>query len=606
MTDFWAAGMSGLLSPVDSQNVPQSLRQRIALAMLMKKNAYPKTLGEGLASIGDSLGDTMVMRRLEAQAAQAEQAGKSAEDRILTGPPTGPASPAPSLRSSYAPTDETQPEPATASVTPPRLAAVPLPVDQQQSDEPGAPVRMPTAAAVQDWRSGVARPNIPPGPATPPPQPSPPAAPRPMVPPPATGGPQASLLPVSDATDFSAQSRSPPLPPPGAPVVAAGGEPSAEERSAGRDMLTRAIVQQRGPQAVPPGPTPPAQPPAPAVPPPVVQSAPQPPQVRPVPPPVQPETDPGYVPAARPERPPPPTTTPLMQRMAEELRNTPPAYREAVQARFAPLIAQEQARLTAIHEADKTARANDYAVNLERERLLATQAQRRQTYATGSQSMIQQPGGAPAVPAALGTDASPQRTGRPDIGQPPLGVSQKVHEEKMAPIITQKVESVSKAVPALQQSLELINRVRSHPGLELGTGTTGAWLRDSPMSGDAYAFGALMKQIQGKNFLAGYETLKGAGAIGEKEGAKGEQAQAAIDPNMPKERVIEGLNYLEKTMRRSVEEAQRAVNKPVTAWQKTPDDPYAPDIGQTGTREGQPAQYIGGDPADDSSYRKPR
>jgi len=44
----------------------------------------------------------------------------------------------------------------------------------------------------------------------------------------------------------------------------------------------------------------------------------------------------------------------------------------------------------------------------------------------------------------------------------------------------------------------------------------------------------------------------------------------------------------------------------VTAYQKTPDDPYAPDIGQIGTRGGRTVEYIGGDPAKDTSYRTVR
>ena len=44
--------LSSFFFPQNDKNVPQGLRQKIALAMLMQKRAYPKTFGEGLASIG--------------------------------------------------------------------------------------------------------------------------------------------------------------------------------------------------------------------------------------------------------------------------------------------------------------------------------------------------------------------------------------------------------------------------------------------------------------------------------------------------------------------------------------------------------------------------
>ena len=65
--------MSGILAPTDSKNVPQSLRQKIALAMLMQKRAYPKTFGEGLAAIGDALGDRYGVMGIERDAAAASR-----------------------------------------------------------------------------------------------------------------------------------------------------------------------------------------------------------------------------------------------------------------------------------------------------------------------------------------------------------------------------------------------------------------------------------------------------------------------------------------------------------------------------------------------------
>jgi hypothetical protein len=45
-------------------NVNAQLRQRIAMAMMAKQRRYPKTFGEGLSAIGESLGDIGMARRL--------------------------------------------------------------------------------------------------------------------------------------------------------------------------------------------------------------------------------------------------------------------------------------------------------------------------------------------------------------------------------------------------------------------------------------------------------------------------------------------------------------------------------------------------------------
>jgi len=108
MASFWETGMSGLLSPFDDKNVPQSLRQKIALAMLMQKRALPKTFGEGLASIGDSLGDAMMTRGIYRDAAAGELAGKAARDEF-----TGGSLPA---AKSYGDTGDVSEAPATRAI----------------------------------------------------------------------------------------------------------------------------------------------------------------------------------------------------------------------------------------------------------------------------------------------------------------------------------------------------------------------------------------------------------------------------------------------------------------------------------------------------------
>jgi hypothetical protein len=231
-------------------------------------------------------------------------------------------------------------------------------------------------------------------------------------------------------------------------------------------------------------------------------------------------------------------------------------------------------------------------------------------------SGILQGGGTPYVPGSyantprnfdprlLGTDASPQRTGIPTPEPIQPGVTPAAHAADQQKKMSAINDAVDKGTQQLQQSLELIKLAKTHPGREWGLGGTGGYLRDSPWAGDAYAFGAINKQIKGKNFMAGYQDLRGAGAIGQKEGEKAEEAQANIDPNMKKEHYDAALQRLEDTLRGNVEMAQRKANRPVTAWSNSPNDPPAPDIGQPGVRNGKSVVYAGGDPSKDASYRE--
>jgi hypothetical protein len=103
------------------------MRRRIALAMLMKKATAPKTFGEGLYSIGDSLGDAFSARTLERQAA--EQSAQT--DKAITemgGPPASRATAGP--RADLSPLIDDEKDSATP---PTRSAAIQAPPPQVPS-----------------------------------------------------------------------------------------------------------------------------------------------------------------------------------------------------------------------------------------------------------------------------------------------------------------------------------------------------------------------------------------------------------------------------------------------------------------------------------------
>ena len=249
-------------------------------------------------------------------------------------------------------------------------------------------------------------------------------------------------------------------------------------------------------------------------------------------------------------------------------------------------------------------------MNKLRETQLADQAKRIQEYQKSGQSLV---GGAPGAPTGaqavqpgtdprLGTPQSPQRTGVPVPPPLPPGVTPEKWAELQAPKLASAVDAYEKAVPQFDEAVKMLRLAREHPGREWGLGSTSEVARRMPGT-SAYAFGAIMDQIAGKNFLSAYSQLKGGGSITEIEGSKAEKAQARLATAQSKDDFDKALNDFESTIRQDLETVQRKVNRPVTVWRTQADNSSAagkPDIGQ---RRGN-TEYIGGNPADPMSWRR--
>ena len=243
-----------------------------------------------------------------------------------------------------------------------------------------------------------------------------------------------------------------------------------------------------------------------------------------------------------------------------------------------------------------------------REQQLADQAKRIQEYQKSGQGLV---GGAPGAPTGaqavqpgadprLGTQQSPQRTGVPVPPPLPPGVTPEKWAELQAPKLASAVDAYEKAVPQFDEAVKMLRLAREHPGREWGLGSTSEVARRMPGT-SAYAFGAIMDQIAGKNFLSAYSQLKGGGSITEIEGSKAEKAQARLATAQNKNDFDTALDDFEKALRQDLETVQRKVNRPVTAWRTQADNSsVAPDIGQ---RRGN-TEYIGGNPADPMSWRR--
>ena len=82
LNDVLGGGPAGFFFANDPQGASaQAMRQRIALAMMAKKRNVPKNLGEGIFSVGESIGDALMSKDAIAQTAQeAAQTDKNIQD----------------------------------------------------------------------------------------------------------------------------------------------------------------------------------------------------------------------------------------------------------------------------------------------------------------------------------------------------------------------------------------------------------------------------------------------------------------------------------------------------------------------------------------------
>lgn len=109
-------------------------------------------------------------------------------------------------------------------------------------------------------------------------------------------------------------------------------------------------------------------------------------------------------------------------------------------------------------------------------------------------------------------------------------------------------------------TLKVINKALSHPGLGTATGLQGtADPRNYIPGTDAKNFRVLMDQIKGSVFLDAYKDLRGGGAITEAEGVKAEAAKARINNAQSTDEFVAGLKEYRGIVERGYQRAANAV-----------------------------------------------
>jgi len=117
------------------------------------------------------------------------------------------------------------------------------------------------------------------------------------------------------------------------------------------------------------------------------------------------------------------------------------------------------------------------------------------------------------------------------------------------------------AIAKAEQTLQLIDKIRNHPGLSGAVG----WeanipdMINAPAGSQTRDFITLLEQAQGQQFLQAFETLKGGGQITQVEGEKATQAIARMQRAQSETAFKQALKDYEDVVRAGIERMRRGV-----------------------------------------------
>lgn len=118
--------------------------------------------------------------------------------------------------------------------------------------------------------------------------------------------------------------------------------------------------------------------------------------------------------------------------------------------------------------------------------------------------------------------------------------------------------SLPQTIATAEYSLNVIDQIKNHPGLDVATGASSKLdPRNYTPGTDAYNVKVLIDQIQGQTFLQAFETLKGGGQITEVEGNKAQAAIARINQSQSKEEFVKALDEFQGIIQKGMERAKK-------------------------------------------------
>lgn len=146
---------------------------------------------------------------------------------------------------------------------------------------------------------------------------------------------------------------------------------------------------------------------------------------------------------------------------------------------------------------------------------------------------------------------------RQTIGFIPKDVAGAAKSKEIGEAEGQALVNLPTTIATAETALKTIKQLEDHPGKKAwGAFGMGAMLPDIPGT-DTRGFGALVDQVKGQNFMTAFQSLKGAGAITEQEGAKAEKAQARLDRAQSEKDFDVALQDLKEVVMAGMERARQ-------------------------------------------------
>lgn len=185
------------------------------------------------------------------------------------------------------------------------------------------------------------------------------------------------------------------------------------------------------------------------------------------------------------------------------------------------------------------------------------------------------PGAAPAVNIPAATTPAGRVAGTE------VGVHAAKSKTEIAQNLEEKKNAVRMTMPATEQNatsiLNTLNDVMTHPGFDKTIGNPDILNKPLQMipQGDRRAFAQKYKQLGGQEFLAAYNQLRGGGSISEIEGAKAEQAIAALkDTGISSEEFKKNAWILQDVVKTGIDNQRRLIGQP-PKYQGSPEQEQA-------------------------------
>lgn len=149
-------------------------------------------------------------------------------------------------------------------------------------------------------------------------------------------------------------------------------------------------------------------------------------------------------------------------------------------------------------------------------------------------------------------------------GYEPINNAAKERDQEIGKSQGQASQMLPQVETTVKNASTVINNLRNHPGLDIGTGLSSkadprSWIPGQP----GYDFIEMNKTAQGQSFMAARESLKGAGQVTDFEGEEGRKAITNLNTAQSKEQYLAALDTLERMMNASLADLKRKAGQSV-------------------------------------------